>query len=168
MSTADTSASALEAVRRDPTDLALLDLPSRQESGLGLLPQLKAVRPEMSVIMITGMGTIEDAVEAMRLGADNFVTKPIAPPRLLTMETKGFESRVLAAKTSSLNGSAAGKTARLLGESKQMREAIALGEAVAGRDTTALLRGETGTGKKACLPAISTLPPRAANNRLWS
>lgn len=147
VSTADTSASALEAVRRDPTDLALLDLRLGQESGLGLLPQLKAVRPEMSVIMITGMGTIEDAVEAMRLGADNFVTKPIAPPRLLTMVTKGFESRVLRRKNIQLERLSSRQNRALLGESKQMREAIALAEAVAGRDTTALLRGETGTGK---------------------
>src|SRR5262249_11680872 len=87
--------SAREAVRRGPTGLALIDLRLGQESGLQLLSQLKEIRPEMSVIMITGMAKIEDAVEAMKLGADNFVTKPIDPERLLAIVKKGFENRSL-------------------------------------------------------------------------
>ncbi|PWT87917.1 MAG: hypothetical protein C5B54_11510 [Acidobacteria bacterium] len=145
--TANNSSSALDAVRRDPTDLALMDLRLGQESGLELLAQVKSIRPEMSVIMITGMGKIEDAVEAMKLGADNFVTKPIDPERLLTIVKKGFENRGLRYRTAQLERLNRPQMRTLLSVSKGMTDAIALADAVAERDTTVLLRGETGSGK---------------------
>lgn len=146
-SVASSGASALDAVRRRPTDLALMDLRLGGESGLKLLPEVKNIRPEMSVIMITAAGTIEDAVEAMRLGADNFVTKPIDPPRLLTIIAKGLEAGSLRRKNQQLERLSKPSGDPFLGVSKSMRDAIALSEAVASRDTTVLLRGETGSGK---------------------
>src|SRR5262245_15520492 len=90
VTSADSKELALNAVRSEPTDLVLLDLRLKKKNGLELLPQLKTIRPEMSVIMITAVGSIEDAVEAMRLGADNFIVKPVDPPRLLTVVEKGL------------------------------------------------------------------------------
>jgi len=158
--TADSSAAALETVRSEPTDLALLDLRLGQESGLKLLPQLKAIRPEMSVIMITGMGTIEDAVEAMKSGADNFVTKPIDPPRLLTIVNKGFENRSLRRKNIQLERLSSAHHRSVLSVSNTMEQAISLSTAVAQRDTTVLLRGETGTGKGLMARQIHNQSPR--------
>jgi two-component system, NtrC family, response regulator AtoC len=152
--------SALEAVRRDPTDLALLDLRLGQESGLQLLSQLKEIRPEMSVIMITGMGKIEDAVEAMKLGADNFVTKPIDPERLLAIVKKGFENRGLRYKTIQLERLNRPQIRKLLGSSSAITEMLELADAVAERDTTVLLRGETGSGKGLLASHIHQNSPR--------
>ncbi|PYT33182.1 MAG: hypothetical protein DMF52_16090, partial [Acidobacteria bacterium] len=96
---AETGEDALAAARRTPIELALLDLRLGKENGLDLLPQFKSLRPEMSVIVITAVGTIEAAVEAMRRGADNFVVKPVDPPRLLAIVAKGLESQGLRRKT---------------------------------------------------------------------
>src|SRR6185436_19850284 len=82
---AEDGARALAAAGRDAVDLTLMDLRLPDGSGLDLLPKLKDLRPESSVIMLTALGSIRDAVEAMRLGADNFVPKPIDPEGLFTI-----------------------------------------------------------------------------------
>ena len=89
---------ALAAVRRQPTEVTFLDLRLGEENGLDLLPRLIELRPEMSVIVLTAVGTIESAVEAMRRGADNFILKPVDPPRLLAIAAKGLESQSLRRK----------------------------------------------------------------------
>lgn len=147
VSTAASAEDAIAALRREPTDLAILDLRLGQVSGLDLLPQLKTIRPEMSVIMMTGVGTIENAVEAMQKGADNFVTKPVDPPRLLTIVSKGFEARTLRRKNQQYERIASRQNPIFQSESASMKEVFSLAEAVAARDTTVLLRGETGSGK---------------------
>ena len=157
---ASQTSTALEAVRRGPTDLALIDLRLGQESGLQLLSQLKEIRPEMSVIMITGLAKIEDAVEAMKLGADNFVTKPIDPERLLTLVKKGFENRGLRYKTIQLERLNRPQIRKILGNSGAIKEMLALADAVADRDTTVLLRGETGSGKGLLAQHIHNNSPR--------
>src|SRR5687768_13781688 len=90
---AASSEAALAALRDEPTDLALLDLRLGSESGLDLLPRLIALRPELSVIVVTALSTIDTVVEAMKLGADNFVTKPIDEERLLALVARGIENR---------------------------------------------------------------------------
>src|SRR5215203_5348530 len=98
VATAGSAEAAIASLRKESTDLTLLDLRLGNTSGLDLLPQLKTIRPEMSVIMVTGGGTIETAVEAMQKGADNFITKPVDPARLLTIVNKGVEARALRRK----------------------------------------------------------------------
>ena len=138
---------ALDLVREQPTDLVLLDLRLGTESGLDLLPQLKSLRPEMSVILITAMGSIEDAVRAMQLGADNFITKPLDPPRFLTVVEKGVEAARLRRRSSQFERLAGAGTHGIHGSSEALAEVVNLIETVAPRETTVLLRGETGTGK---------------------
>ncbi len=146
--TAGSGAEAVDAVAAEPTDLALLDLRLGAESGLDVLPRLKAVRPEMAVLMITAMGTIEDAVAAMSRGADNFVPKPIDPPRLLALVAKAVEAHALRQKNMRLERlSAAPSAPEIVTRSPAMRRALDLLESVAGRDTLVLLLGETGCGK---------------------
>ncbi|PWT90448.1 MAG: DNA-binding response regulator [Acidobacteria bacterium] len=154
---AESGDAAMTAIRENPTDLVLLDLRLKQESGLELLPKLKAIRPEMSVIMITAVGSIEDAVEAMRLGADNFVAKPVDPPRLLTIVAKGLECGALRQKNISL------ESLQPIGKAETtdaMKQTAALVDAVADRDTTVLLCGETGTGKGYLAARIHQLSSR--------
>ncbi|MBD3868590.1 MAG: sigma-54-dependent Fis family transcriptional regulator [Acidobacteria bacterium] len=138
---------ALAAVGSHPTDLVLLDLRLGSEHGLDLLPRLKTLRPEMSVIMITALGTVENAVEAMRLGADNFITKPLDPPQLLAILAKGFEARELRHRSSRLERLSGDGAREIVTVSPAMEQALNMIDTVADRDTTVLLLGETGTGK---------------------
>jgi DNA-binding NtrC family response regulator len=151
---------ALEIVRAEVIELALLDIGLGAESGLDILPELKALRPEMSVIMITALGTIENAVEAMRRGADNFIEKPVEPPRFLAIVAKGLESRRLRRKELQFERLSAPSVPVVFGEGGAMGEAVRLAETVAGRETTVLLRGETGTGKGLLARLIHEASPR--------
>jgi two-component system, NtrC family, response regulator AtoC len=157
---AATGDEALELLRDEPTDLALLDLRLGDQSGLELLPRLKALRPEMSVVMITALGTIDNVVEAMKRGADNFVVKPVDPPRLLAVVQKGLESGDLRRKNLQLDRISHRPPASLFADSEEMRDTLALAEAVAHRTTTVLLLGETGTGKGMLARHIHDLSPR--------
>jgi DNA-binding NtrC family response regulator len=145
---AETAAEALAAAREDPVELALVDLRLKGSSGIDLLVELKRIRPEMSVVMVTGAGTIETAVEAMKLGADNFLTKPVAPKSLQAIVAKGLETRSLRRRADALERLESGRGGTpLFGGSPKFRRSVELAGSVAERDTTVLLTGETGTGK---------------------
>src|SRR5262249_6172570 len=144
---AATADEGLAGVRDEPTDLVLLDLRLGRASGLELLPRLKALRPEMSVIVVTALGTIDTVVEAMKLGADNFVVKPIDEERLLALVGKGLEAQALRVRSAQLDHIRAGGASELYSGAAAMRRAVELVEAAAAHDTTVLLLGETGSGK---------------------
>jgi len=139
VSRAATGEEALSAVRRQPTEVTFLDLRLGGENGLDLLPRLIELRPEMSVIVLTAVGTIEAAVEAMRRGADNFIAKPLDPPRLLAIAAKGLESQGLRRKALQLERASLTRAPFLPGDSAAMREVLRLAEMVAARDTTVLV-----------------------------
>ncbi len=151
---------ALEAAGREAIDLALLDLRLPDTTGLELLPMLRDLRPEASVVMLTAAGSIEQAVAAMRLGADNFVQKPIEPAGLFAIVAKGLETAALRRRARRTERLAPPGGAALLGESPEWRGALALAESVAPRDTTVLLAGPTGTGKGMLARRIHELSPR--------
>src|SRR5688572_11470212 len=117
----------------------------------------------MSIVVVTAQATIETAVEAMRRGADNFVTKPVDPVRLLAVVDKGLEAETLRRRNAQLERLGAGKTDDhgLLASAPAMREALALAEAVAPRATTVVLLGETGSGKGQLARLIHARSPRA-------
>jgi DNA-binding NtrC family response regulator len=157
---AEDGARALAAAGRDAVDLTLLDLRLPDGSGLDLLPKLKELRPESSVIMLTALGSIRDAVEAMRLGADNFVPKPIDPEGLFTIVGKGLDAALLRRRAARMERLSPRGEAALFGDSPEMREALRLVDAVASRDTTVLIQGETGTGKGVLARRVHDLSPR--------
>ncbi|HXF06396.1 MAG TPA: sigma-54 dependent transcriptional regulator [Blastocatellia bacterium] len=157
---AETAEAALELLRRESIELALLDIRLGTASGLDLLPQLKVLRPEMSVIVLTGVGTIAAAVETMQRGADNFIEKPIDPPRFLALVAKGLEAYALRRKALQLERLSAPSQPFICGEGSAMRDVLRLAEAVAARETTVLLCGETGTGKGLLARFIHEASPR--------
>ena len=154
-------ADALDLLRREPSGVVLLDVRLGNESGLDLLPRLKALRPESTALVMTARGTIEMAVEAMRRGADNFLVKGDDPSRLLAVVEKGFESHDLRRRSERLERLAAPRIAPVLGHSPALLESVRMIEAVAARDTTVLFLGETGSGKGLLARHLHALSPRA-------
>jgi DNA-binding NtrC family response regulator len=145
VTSAETGAAALDVLRKESIGLALLDIRLGAEDGLDLLPQLKTLRPEMSVIILTGIGTVDNAFEALRRGADYFVEKPIRPPSFLTIIEKGLETHRLRRKNVQLERLSVLSQPLIYNSEGSMNQVLGLAEAVAARDTTVLVRGETGT-----------------------
>jgi len=82
---------ALEAVGENVVDLALLDIRLGQDDGIDLLLKLKEIRPDILCVMVTGFGSIETAIQALRNGAYDFLRKPVNPGELLATLRRGFE-----------------------------------------------------------------------------
>lgn len=80
---ATTKSEALAAAQAEPPDFALVDLRLGQESGLGLIEPLKAIRPDMHVLLVTGYASVATAVEAMKRGADDYLPKPVTVDAIL-------------------------------------------------------------------------------------
>lgn len=160
------AADGMEAVRRlreGGIDLVLTDLKMPKKTGLDVLATARQEGRSIPFIFMTAFGTIELAVEAMRLGAYDFITKPFDTGHLLAKIAHALENRRLAAENIVLKDavkSAAG-LAPILGNSPLMLEAAEQARKVARTRTTVLLLGESGTGKELFARAIHNLSPRA-------
>jgi DNA-binding NtrC family response regulator len=127
-----------------------------------VLSEVKEIDPEISVIVMTAYGTVETAVEAMKVGAFDFITKPFDTDRLSLLIKRALENRRLVAENTLLREELAqtyGLT-EIIGKSEKIKEATDLVKKVAPSDTTALLLGESGTGKELFARAIHYLSPR--------
>ncbi len=82
---------ALEAIGKNAVDLALIDIRLGQDNGIDLLPKLKKIQPDILCVMITGFGTMETAIQALRNGAYDFLKKPVNPEELIVSLNRGFE-----------------------------------------------------------------------------
>ncbi|MCB2187110.1 MAG: sigma-54 dependent transcriptional regulator [Deltaproteobacteria bacterium] len=150
---------ALEAVEDEEPDLLLLDVWLPGMDGLTVLERLKAARPHLPVVMISGHGTVETAVKATRLGAFDFIEKPLDMDKILLSIRNGLELGRLSQELSLLKAKAAPPT--LIGQSPamdQVRRAIAM---VAPTDSWVLITGENGTGKELVAQAIHRQSKRA-------
>jgi two-component system, NtrC family, response regulator AtoC len=137
-----------ETYERDRPDVVVLDLDLPGLSGLRLLEVLLARDPDATVIMLTGHGDIATAVEAMRLGAENFLTKPVELAHMAAAAQRAYEKVELRRRNRFWAEKQAGSAdVAALGRSAVMRELGRNIELLATSDTTVLLLGETGTGK---------------------
>jgi DNA-binding NtrC family response regulator len=155
---------AMTLYDREQPDVVLLDIGLPGMSGLRFLEVLRARNPDATVIMLTGQADVSTAVEAMRLGAENFLTKPVELAHLDAAVERACEkadlrrrNRYLAERQTDIAGSEA------LGRSPVMRDIARQVELLAATDTTVLLTGETGTGKGYVAQLLHSLSPRAAN-----
>jgi DNA-binding NtrC family response regulator len=148
--TADSAESALEKNREAEFDAILSDIRMPGKSGTELVGELRELRPRTPVVLMTAFGSIDSAVEAMRVGALDYITKPFEPAAVqLTLE-RALERRVLEEENQRLR-QAVDRTSAfgdLIGDSPAMREVFALIRKVAHGRSNVLITGESGTGKE--------------------
>lgn len=131
---------------RDAADLVILDLDLPDVSGLEVLERLRALDEDAVVIMLTGNADLQNAVEAMRAGAENFLSKPVDIDHLYAAADRAFEKIELRRRTSYLLSRDEASTPRS-DDSPLLRMMGARLDLIAPTDSTVLLLGETGTGK---------------------
>jgi DNA-binding NtrC family response regulator len=156
-------AEAREALRRRTYHIALLDMRMPDGDGLTLLSEIRESSPATEVVMLTAFGTIEEAIRAMKLGAFDFLTKPIRLTELETVLERAAQKQRLERSFAALRH----QVERLqpptgfVGESPQVEELLRLVERVAHTDSTVLLRGDSGVGKELIASAIHRQSARA-------
>ena len=159
---ADGGEEALRGLDESRPDLITLDVVLPGMDGLETLRELKKRLPEVPVVMLSGHGQARTIVEAMRLGASDFLRKPFEVEELELAFQKALEKRALKAEVEQLRGRARTETELLLldGENRKMKEVREIIEQVADTDITILIRGESGTGKEVVARSIFQLSNR--------
>jgi two-component system response regulator HydG len=156
-------AEAIRLVRTRPFDAVLSDLRMEQVDGFDVLSAMRAVDPEVPVLMMTAFGGVENAVEAMRRGAWHYFTKPFRLEEVLIYLRRALEERRLRAENRVLRQAAGpGGLGALVGRSAAMRALYEMIEPVAHSSAPVLLRGESGSGKELVARALHSEGPRAA------
>ena len=153
---------ALTAVQQKQWDLALIDIKMPGMDGMELQRKLHEVDSELTVIMMTGYASVETAVEALKRGAYDYITKPIDPDELVHLVANALGHKRYRRELESLreNLQEVYPETRLIGNSPGTRRVLELIEMVAPTDTTVLIFGESGTGKELVARAIHAASPR--------
>ena len=154
---------AIEKIEKDVFDLVLTDLKMPEMNGLELLKTIKGIRPEVMVILMTAYGSIETAVEAMKIGANDYITKPIDLNELLIHISKVQKESLLLKENRLLRMEVRKKFEyhNIIGKSKKMQEIFSLIEKVALGNSTVTIYGGSGTGKELVAKAIHYNSPRS-------
>jgi DNA-binding NtrC family response regulator len=152
----------LRTLDRDSFDLVLLDLALPGQSGMELLPQIKEKQPLLPVIMITAYGTVDNVVEAVRAGAENFVQKPWDNEKLLADIRSAIARRKAEEENLQLKRTLKQRYNfhNIVGKSEIMLRVFDLVAQVAPSRSTVLIQGESGTGKELIAKAIHANSPR--------
>ncbi len=160
---AGTGEEALEQLETGTADLVLTDLKMPGMGGMEFLRRLKQKWPDTEVLVITAYGSIDTAIEAMRCGAYDYLTKPIDRERFPLAVEKALERHALAVENKQLKDRLETRTRfdQMIGESEPMQRVYRLVEMVADSDVTVLLTGESGTGKELVARAIHHKSHRA-------
>ena len=155
---------ALAVARRETLHAAILDLKLPDMDGLAVLDAVLAEAPGLPVIVVTGFGTIDSAVDAMKRGASDFLTKPIQVDTLLATLDRGIEAAGASGAVSTPPSRASAEMAGLgiVGESRAMQELFDTLKRMAPHDSTVLVQGESGTGKELIARALHGLGSRAS------
>lgn len=159
---AEDGQAALERVRKDAPSVILLDLKMPRLSGMEALEKIKAIDPLVPVIILTAYGDIPTAVQAMRLEAYDYLTKPFRNDDILFSIRRAIERQELLARVEDLRSQLGegGSLKGLMGTSPQIQKVLQEIHQVARTDFTVILQGETGTGKEIVARAIHQQSPR--------
>ena len=162
--TAADGVEAVAMVQEEEPDIVLLDLRMPQKDGMEALAEIKTMNPKLPVIMLTAHGTMESAIEAMKLGAIDYVSKPFDLEELKIVIQKalniGSMQEQIAFLTEELNKST-GKV--IIGESEKIKNVLHIVSRVANSSATVLITGESGTGKELIANAIHFNSHRKGN-----
>jgi DNA-binding NtrC family response regulator len=157
-----TAAEALQTLDHDPHDIVISDLHLPGMSGLELLKKIKAKHPETEVVMMTAFATVPTAVEAMKSGAFDYLTKPIHLYELSAVVNRVLERTRLVEEVHLLRHNIDEKYGfqNIIGRSKSLLYVLEQAARVAPTDATVLIQGETGTGKEVLAKSIHFNSPR--------
>jgi DNA-binding NtrC family response regulator len=159
---------ALALLQQQPFDLMISDIRMGAMDGMQLLREARRDHPGIAVILLTAFGTVETAVEAMKEGAFDYVTKPFKVDELLLTVQRALQYQNLLTENVALKEELAGRYQfeNIVSESVGMRKVCEMIERVAPTDTTVLVLGESGTGKELVAKAIHAHSSRKTKNFL--
>lgn len=154
--TASDGFAGFKAFEEHAPALVITDIRMCGSSGLDLLSRIKATRPDTAVILVTAFGTVNDAVEAMRLGAADYILKPLNGDELKVSVHRALERQQLVDENRRLRELAENtfRFENIITQSRRMRAVIEVAAQVARRESTVLITGESGTGKGLLAKAI--------------
>ena len=160
--TADNGKTGLDIALKDEVDLVITDLKMPEISGEEVLREVISKTPGVPVIVLTGHGTVETAVEAMRMGAYDFLTKPLNLERLFLLVKRALQNRALVLQNRALLHDIETKQSfeNIIGKSPLMEKVFENIKKVAPTKASVLITGETGVGKELIAQAIHNLSNR--------
>src|SRR5512137_373698 len=162
---ASNGAEGLDLARAMPFDAAVVDVMMPGMDGLAVLDELKKIDDDMAVVMVTAYASIDTAVDAMKRGALDYITKPFKNDEVLLVLRNAVERRRLVAENRALRQNLQDqyqKFGNIIGRSARMRQVFDLIVQAAPSRSTILISGESGTGKELVARAIHASSPRAA------
>jgi len=161
VSVADNGKSALEVMKNDFFDLIITDMKMPKVGGLELLRNVKEISPDTVVVIITAFGTTESAVEAMKLGAYDYITKPFQMDDIRLVVKNALEKQKLQKDVSILKEQLRTPSLEnIIGQGPAMKELFSIISKTAESNANVLITGESGTGKELVAKAIHSLSPR--------
>ncbi len=160
---AESAPRAMEELSRGDVDVMLTDMRMPGMDGLELLRRVQARYPDMVCVLLTAYGSVETAVEAMKHGAYDFLTKPVNLDHLEVILERALQSRAMVAKVEELEGRLDDKYGmeRILGHAAEMQQVFDLIRQAAPTQATVLIRGASGTGKELVAQAVHRLSARS-------
>jgi DNA-binding NtrC family response regulator len=153
---AENATDALRQMQAQRWDIILLDIKMPGMDGMELQGRIREIDPQATIIFITAHASVDTAVQALKLGAFDYVTKPVDPDYLSHLISNAVKQRALVAENLKLKEQIAEfpKLDEIIGESPAIQKVFELIETVAKTDTTVMIRGESGTGKELIARAI--------------
>lgn len=163
VATAGGANEALDVLAKKRFDVIVTDLKMPSGDGLALLEESRAAGIAIPVLVVTGHGTVAEAVAAMKAGAFDFLQKPVDPDELVLLVRRAADRRALEAEVASLRRVVARLEApqRIVARSPAMARLVQLADQVAATDTVVLVRGESGSGKELVATEIHRRSPRS-------
>ncbi|MBN2010454.1 sigma-54-dependent Fis family transcriptional regulator [candidate division KSB1 bacterium] len=157
---AENSVTGLELTKTDPPDLLLLDLQMPEMDGMEVLQHIRQQALDVPVVIMTAFGSIERAMDALKLGAYDFLPKPCKPDHIMMVVKNAIERKEMQEQNQYLRQEIERQYHMVIGESDAMRHVMDLARSVAPSKTTVLIGGESGTGKQLMARSIHAMSDR--------
>ncbi len=162
--TAQSFADSVNILKRSPVDLVITDLRLADASGIDLITHVKRTTPDVEVILMTGYGSLDITIEAIKAGAYYYLEKPYTPDRLFTLVDRALQLAALKHENEELKKTliGEGETFGMIGRDPKMCQIFETIRTAAPSDASVLIEGESGTGKELIAAAFHTQSQRAA------